>query len=76
MSDTEKKYSWNYGGDEYTLLKYLKKVNELFNSPINQMQECDGDLFMSEYQKLITGSYRLTSLIEELRKEQKENENV
>jgi len=62
MSDTEKKYSWNYAGDKYTLLEYLKKVNELIDSPVNQMQECDGDLFMSEYQKLSTASYKHASM--------------
>jgi hypothetical protein len=75
MSDTEKKYSWNYAGDKYTLLEYLKKVNELIDSPVNQMQECDGDLFMSEYQKLSTASYKLPNLIDQLEKEQKEYEN-
>ena len=75
MSDTEKKYSWNYADDGYTLLEYLKKVNELIDSPVNQMQECDGDLFMSEFQKLITASFQLPSLIVQLEKEQKEYEN-
>ena len=75
MSDTEKKYSWNYSEDRYTLLEYLKKVNELIDSPVNQMQECDGDLFMSEFQKLITASFQLPSLIVQLEKEQKEYEN-
>jgi hypothetical protein len=50
-------------------------VNELIDSPINQMQECDGDLFMSEYQKLSTASYKLPNLIDQLEKEQKEYEN-
>jgi len=76
MSDTEKKYSWNYAEDECTLLEYLKKLNDLLSSPIDQMRECDGDILMSEFGKLVSASFQLPSLIKQLEKEQKENEYV
>ena len=72
MSKEVKKYDWFYNDNKYTLLEYLTRVEELISSPVTQMQECDGDLFMSEYHKLISGSHKLTNLVEKLKKEQEE----
>ena len=72
MTNEVKKYDWSYNDNKYTLLEYLTKVEELISSPVTQMQECDGDLFITEYHKLISGSYKLTNLVEKLKKEQEE----
>ncbi len=69
MTNEVKKYDWFYNDNKYTLLEYLTKVEELISSPVTQMQECDGDLFMSEYQKLIEGSAKLSYLNEQLNEE-------
>jgi hypothetical protein len=64
MSNEVKKYNWFYSDRvQYTLEEYLYKLNELISSPISQMQECNGDLFMSEYQKLISGSYMCLQIL-------------
>jgi hypothetical protein len=73
MSNEVKKYNWFYSDRvQYTLEEYLYKLNELISSPISQMQECNGDLFMSEYQKLIEGACAFDRLINQL----KEDRNV
>ena len=72
MSNEVKKYNWFYEDGKYTLLEYLTELRDLINSPVTQMQECDGDLFMSEYQKLVTASYKLSNLVDQLKKEQEE----
>ena len=54
MPKQPKRYDWFYQDGKYTLLEYLTELRDLINSPVTQMQECDGDLFMSEYQKLVT----------------------
>lgn len=72
MSNEVKKYNWFYQDNKYTLLEYLTELRDLINSPVTQMQECDGDLFMSEYQKLITASYKLSNLVDQLKEEQGE----
>ena len=72
MSKEVKKYNWVYDDDKYTLLEYLTELNKLISSPVTQMQECEGDLFMSEYQKLVTGKYKLSSLIDQIKKEKEE----
>jgi len=70
MSNEAKKYNWFYQDNKYTLLEYLTELRDLINSPVTQMQECDGDLFMSEYQKLVTASYKLSNLVDQLKEEQ------
>lgn len=65
----EKKYDWYHNDQKYTLFEYINEINELISSATNQMQECDGDLFMSEYQKLMLGSFRLSYLCDQLKKE-------
>ena len=72
MSNEVKKYNWFYQDNKYTLLEYLTELRDLINSPVTQMQECDGDLFMSEYQKLVTASYKLSNLVDQIKKEQGE----
>jgi len=72
MSNEVKKYNWFYEDGKYNLLEYLTELRDLINSPVTQMQECDGDLFMSEYQKLITASFKLSHLVDQIKKEQEE----
>ena len=67
MSKEVKKYNWFYGDSvQYTVEEYISKIHELISSPIRQMRECDGDLFMSEYQKLIEASDKLEHLNDQL----------
>jgi hypothetical protein len=75
MSKEVKRYNWFYNDNKYTIEEYIEKVNELISSATDQMQECDGDLFMSEYHKLISGAYKLSSLNDQL-KEDKLNERT
>tara|TARA_R110000803_G_scaffold10202_6_gene31500 strand:- start:33 stop:251 length:219 start_codon:yes stop_codon:yes gene_type:complete len=72
MSNEVKKYHWFYEDNSYTLEEYLNRVEELISSATAQMQELDGDLLMSEYQKLLEGSAKLSYLNEQL----KENSNL
>jgi hypothetical protein len=73
MSKEVKKYKWFLGGRvEYTLEEYISKVDELIYGAVGQMRECDGDLFMSEYQKLMDGADKLNYLNSQLKKERAE----
>lgn len=58
-SDKPRKlYKWSYNvevdGDEF-----IKRLAPLVISPVRQMMECDGDMFMSEYQKLVNAFWQL-----------------
>ena len=75
MSNEVKKYKWFYRDKvQYTLEEYLHKLYELISSPVRQMQECDGDLYMSEYQKLIEASDKLDHLNDQLNGKDSTNE--
>jgi hypothetical protein len=68
MSNEVNKYRWNFHNEvEYTIEEYISKVNKLIYSAITQMQECDGDLFMSEYRNLIDGAYQLDYLNDQMK---------
>jgi hypothetical protein len=69
MANKVKTYHWDYGNKNYTLEEYIIKIQELFESPLDQMFECDGDLFMSEYQKLRQGYQKLSFLVDQLKEE-------
>ena len=70
MSNEAKKYNWGWNDRvQYTIEEYINKINELISSATNQMQECDGDLFMSEYQKLIQGAHKLSYLNDQMGQE-------
>jgi len=72
MSNEVKKYRWNFHNEvEYTIEEYISKVHELVYSAITQMQECDGDIFMSEYRNLVDGVYKLDYLNDQLNGENK-----
>jgi hypothetical protein len=72
MSKEVKKYNWFYNDNKYTLEEYIEKINELISSATTQMEECNGDLFMSEYHKLMNGAYKLSWLNDQLKKKEDE----
>ena len=77
MTDEVKKYKWFYGNSvEYTLEEYISKVDALIYGAVGQIREegiagcgCDGDLFMSEYHKLMDGADKLNYLNSQLKGE-------
>jgi hypothetical protein len=48
--------TWAYK-EKVSVPEFLRRLDNLLGSPINQMIECDGDLLMSEYQKLLQARY-------------------
>ena len=59
------KYKWGcHSKDEdgLSLSAYLQKMAPLICETVDRMQQCDGDMFISDYQKLIEGSERLRHL--------------
>lgn len=56
---------WEYA-EEVSVPEFLRRLDKLLESPINQMIECDGDLLVSEYQKLIQAHYKLSNVVREM----------
>lgn len=73
MTKTVRYKWWGVDKDEDCLLiiEYLTKVEALICDPVDQMQELNGDLFVSEYQKLIEGSDRLRYLMKQMKGDKK-----
>ena len=68
-----KKYQWNYSTDEkysYTLEEYILKVHDIIADTVEHVADCEGDMLMSHYRKLIDGSWRLEHLKKQLEGEE------
>ena len=68
-----KKYQWNYSTDEknsYTLEEYILKVHDIIVDSVEHVADCEGDMLMSEYRKLIDGSWRLEHLKKQIEGEE------
>ncbi len=57
--------TWAYK-EEVSVPEFLRRLDKLLESPVHQMMECDGDLFMSEYQKLTQAHYKLSTVVREM----------
>jgi hypothetical protein len=51
-------YKWNYN-EEITAEEFIKRLIPLVCDPVETMQDCDGDLLMSEFSKLLDASRQL-----------------
>ena len=58
-------YKWNYE-EEVTKQEYDKRLSPLVCAPVLSMWEFEGDMLMSDFQKLNEASNRLTNLIEQI----------
>ena len=69
-----KKYNWNYKGDPISLLTYVSRMSEKMSGICLTMRECDGDIWLSEVRKLYDLEWKLSSLVEQIKKEAEEDE--
>tara|TARA_R110001592_G_scaffold123278_1_gene331007 strand:+ start:83 stop:295 length:213 start_codon:yes stop_codon:yes gene_type:complete len=67
------KYQWNYSTDAkyaMTLEEYVLKLCDEICEPLEHLEECDGDMMMSEYRKLVGGAWHLRHLVKQLNEEE------
>jgi len=55
--------------EEVSVPEFLRRLNKLLKSPVLMMMECDGDMLMSEYQKLVHAHYKLSSVVRKMEEE-------
>lgn len=70
----ETKFYWRHNPDTgeavyVTGEEFIKELKELVVLPVRSMQELDGDMYMSDYQKLITASWHIANAISQLGKD-------
>ena len=58
-----------WGNKDVTILELFEKLDELVCDPVRSMQEMDGDMYMSDYQKLSQAHWRITHTLRELKGE-------
>jgi len=71
MSET--KFYWRHNPDTgesiyVTGEEFIKELRDLVVLPVQSMQENDGDMFMSDYQKLISASWHIVNAISQIGK--------
>ena len=56
-----------WGNEDVTMLEMFKELDKLVCAPIRNMQEMDGDMYMSDYQKLSQAHWRIANTLQELK---------
>lgn len=67
------KFQWNYSTDDekaLTLEEYVLKLCDKICDPVEHLEDCEGDMMMSEYRKLIAGGWHLKHLRKQINKEE------
>ena len=61
----QQKIKW--GHEDVTMLELFKELDKLVCDPVRSMQEMDGDMYMSDYQKLSQAHWRIVNTLQELK---------
>ena len=56
-----------WGSEDVTMLEMFKELDKLVCDPVRNMQEMDGDMYMSDYQKLSQAFWRISNTLQELK---------
>jgi hypothetical protein len=61
----QQKIKW--GNEDVTMLELFKELDKLVCDPVRNMQDMDGDMYMSDYQKLSQAFWRISNTLQELK---------
>ena len=56
-----------WGNEDVTMLEMFKELDKLVCDPVRNMQDMDGDMYMSDYQKLSQAFWRISNTLQELK---------
>jgi len=68
MEDT-KTYQWNYK-ESVTFEEFVKRIYPLINGPVTTLSECDGDMWLTDLQKLHRADDILSSILHQIKEEE------
>ena len=60
-----------WGNEDVTMLEMFKELDKLVCDPVRNMQDMDGDMYMSDYQKLSQAFWRISNTLQELKGDNK-----
>ena len=56
-----------WGNEDVTMFELFKELDKLVCDPVRNMQDMDGDMYMSDYQKLSQAFWRISNTLQELK---------
>ena len=56
-----------WGNEDVTMLEMFKELDKLVCDPVRNMHDMDGDMYMSDYQKLSQAFWRISNTLQELK---------
>lgn len=69
QKETTYRWGWDEDANEpimLTLEEYVRRLAPLIVGPVASMQELDGDMMMSDYQKLVDATWKIKSVLKKL----------
>ena len=58
-----------WGHEDITMLELFKELDRCVASPVRNLHELEGDMYMSDYQKLSEAQWRISSTLQLLKGE-------
>jgi len=58
-----------WGHENVTILELFEKLGEFVCDPVRNMHDMDGDMYMSDYQKLCEAHWKILTTLRELKGE-------
>ena len=56
-----------WGHEDITMLELFKELDRCVASPVRNLHELEGDMYMSDYQKLSEAQWRISSTLQLLK---------
>ncbi len=60
--------NWEYNV-ELTPEEFIMRLKPLVCEPVNNLMECDGDMWMSDYSKLVNAFWKLNNAVKKMEEE-------
>lgn len=54
--------------EQITAEEFIKRIEPMVCEPVSTLMECDGDMWMSDYQKLVSAFWRIKNAVEVMNK--------
>lgn len=60
--------NWEYDV-EVTPEEFIMRLKPLVQGPVSNLMECDGDMWMSDYAKLVSAFWKINSAVKQMEEE-------
>ena len=60
---------WSYD-EEITAEEFIRRIQPIVCDPVSTLMECDGDMWLSDYSKLVSAFWRLKNAVDNMNKEE------